>query len=185
VTIRSTAPLRLIVVSGLPGTGKSTLAGAIGAALTGPVLSVDPIEGAIAAAGIPRSFETGLAAYLVAEELADAFLAAGLTVVIDAVSGVEPARKLWRDLAARRGAALRVIVCEALDRDLIAARLTGRQRDTRLVEPTATELAARRAEWADWPEPHLRLDTGLPAQALLAKALAWLSSGSGVQNSLT
>ena len=46
---------QLIVVSGLPGTGKSTLADALGAALAVPVLSVDPIEGAITGAGIPRS----------------------------------------------------------------------------------------------------------------------------------
>lgn len=61
----------LIVVSGLPGTGKSTIADGIARTRQTPVLSVDPIESAIVRAGIPASFETGLAAYLVAQTLAD------------------------------------------------------------------------------------------------------------------
>jgi predicted ABC-type ATPase len=38
----------LIVVSGAPGTGKSTIAAALGAALRFPVLSLDPIKEALA-----------------------------------------------------------------------------------------------------------------------------------------
>jgi len=40
--------LTLIVVSGAPGTGKSTTAAALGAALRFPVLSLDPIKEALA-----------------------------------------------------------------------------------------------------------------------------------------
>ena len=91
---------QLIVLSGLPGTGKSEVADAIGRARRAPVLAVDPIESAILEAGVEASFETGLAAYQVAERVADACLAAGLDVVIDAVNSVEPARDMWRRLAA-------------------------------------------------------------------------------------
>lgn len=38
----------LIVVSGAPGTGKSTIAAALGAALRFPVLPLDPIKEALA-----------------------------------------------------------------------------------------------------------------------------------------
>jgi pantothenate kinase-related protein Tda10 len=38
----------LIVVSGAPGTGKSTIAAALGAALRFPVLSLDPIKETLA-----------------------------------------------------------------------------------------------------------------------------------------
>ena len=57
----------LIVLSGMPGTGKSAIADGIASARRAPVFSVDPIESEIVRAGIPASFETGLAAYLVAE----------------------------------------------------------------------------------------------------------------------
>jgi hypothetical protein len=49
----------LIVLSGLPGTGKSTVADGIARALRLPVLSVDPLESAILRAGIAPSFKTG------------------------------------------------------------------------------------------------------------------------------
>ena len=165
----------LVVVSGLPGSGKSALADGIGLALRAPVLSVDPIESAILRAGVTGSFETGLAAYLVAEACADAFLAAGLDVVVDAVSSVEPAREQWRGLAARHGAALRVIVC-SLDPSVSLARLSGRTRGLALPEPTGADLDARAAEWTPWPEPHLLLDSLQPPEANLDRALASLGS---------
>ncbi len=163
----------LIVVSGLPGTGKSTVADAVGAALRAPVLSVDPIESALLRAGIERSFETGLAAYLVAEACADAFLGGGLDVVVDAVSGVEPAREMWRALAARRAVPLRVVVC-VLDRAEAFRRLTDRSRGLAVGEPSAPDLEDWAAEWTDWPEPHLLVDSARPAKANLDRVLSWL-----------
>jgi predicted kinase len=165
----------LIVVSGLPGSGKSTLADGIGAARRAAVLSVDPIESAILRAGVAPSFETGLAAYLVAEACAEAALAAGLDAVVDAVSSVETARSMWRSLAARHGAALRVIVC-ALDAGEAARRIAGRDRGLATPEPDARAIAAREAEWTPWPERHLRLDSSVPAADNLARALAWLDA---------
>src|SRR4051812_25884111 len=144
----------LIVVSGLPGTGKSTLAAGIARPLRAPVLSVDPIESAVIRAGIAKSFETGLAAYLVAETCADEFLAAGLDVIVDAVNAVEPARDTWRAVAARNGTRLRVIVC-TLEPEEVARRLTGRSRGLAMGEPSAEDLRARAGEWRPWAEPHL------------------------------
>jgi hypothetical protein len=45
---RRALTVTLIVVSGAPGTGKSTIAAALGAALRFPVLSLDPIKEALA-----------------------------------------------------------------------------------------------------------------------------------------
>ena len=61
----------LVVVSGLPAVGKSELSDALGRRMGAAVLSVDPIEAAILRCGIPRSFETGVAAYEVAAVLAE------------------------------------------------------------------------------------------------------------------
>lgn len=46
--VRADSGLSLVVVSGAPGTGKSTVAAAIGAALRFPVLSLDPVKEALA-----------------------------------------------------------------------------------------------------------------------------------------
>ena len=165
----------LIVLSGLPGTGKSAVADGIARALRLPVLSVDPLESAILRAGIPPSFETGLAAYLVAETLADEYMTAGLDPVIDAVNSVEQAREMWRALARKHRAPLRVIECLVSDSAVHAARLTSRERGLALTEPTGEDVERRRAEWTDWPEPHLTLDALDGIEVNVASALAYLA----------
>src|SRR3954452_19908370 len=131
----------LIVVSGLPGTGKSTVSLGIAAARRAPVLSVDPVESAIVRAGVARSWETGLAAYLVVQELAELSLAAGLDVVVDAVSAGDPPRQGWRSLSARHNTPMRVIVCELADSGEWKRRLTARNRGLAIPEPTDADIA--------------------------------------------
>ena len=69
--------MTLIVVSGAPGTGKSTIAAALGAALRLPVLSLDPIKEALAdvlgLGGEDWSNQVGDAAAEVVFRLAAAF----------------------------------------------------------------------------------------------------------------
>jgi adenylate kinase family enzyme len=55
---------KVIVVSGLPGSGKSTIAEDIAHTLQLPIFSVDPIESSIIKSGIERSFETWLPIWL-------------------------------------------------------------------------------------------------------------------------
>jgi predicted kinase len=160
----------LIVLSGLPGTGKSTLADGIGRELRLPVVSVDQLESAILRAGITQSFETGLAAYLVAEAVVDHQLGLGVDVVVDAVNAVEPARDTWRELARRHRAAMSVFVC-VLDRTAAAARLRERNRGLALPEPTEDDVDARASDWTPWFEPHLVLDAANDQHANLAQAL--------------
>jgi predicted kinase len=168
----------LIVLSGLPGTGKSAVADGVASALRLPVLSVDPLESAILRAGIAHGFETGLAAYLVAETLADRFMADGFDPVIDAVNSVEQAREMWRALARKHRVALRIVECRVSDPIVHAARLASRQRDLALAEPTEEEVQRRRAEWTDWPEPHLTLDALDGIGANVAAALTYLAAPS-------
>jgi predicted kinase len=163
----------LVVVSGLPGTGKSTLAEGIGRELGAPVVSVDPLESALVRAGVEPSFETGLAAYLVTEACADAILTAGLDVIVDAVSAVEPARNQWRGLAARHDVPLGIIACH-LDPVEAARRLARRRRGLEIGEPSATDVAARAEEWVPWREPHLEVDAGRDPDEIRSEALVWL-----------
>jgi predicted kinase len=168
----------LIVLSGLPGTGKGAVADWIARALRLQVLSVDPVESAILRAGIAPSFETGLGAYLVAETLADAYLAAGLEPVIDAVNSVEQAREMWRALARKHGTPLRIIECHLSDPAVHAARLASRDRGLALAEPTREDLERGRAEWTDWPEPHLKLDALDGIEVNVTAALAYVAGAS-------
>jgi predicted kinase len=124
-TEAATLPL-LVVTAGLPAAGKSTIAEVVGNRLGMPVLSVDPIEAAILSAGIEAQQPTGLAAYLVAETMAEGVLAGGRGVVIDAVNAVEPAREQWVKLAARQNAVLRFIELVCSDPEIHRERLHAR-----------------------------------------------------------
>jgi predicted kinase len=117
----------LVVISGLPGTGKSAVAAGLAARSGAVHLSVDTIEDALLGAGLLPGWQTGVAAYEAAGAVAEQNLALGLTVVVDAVNDSEPARGTWRTAAA------------ATDSVLVFLRLDAR----RPVEELVTELAGR------------------------------------------
>jgi len=166
----------LVALAGLPGSGKSHLATAIGRALTAPVVSVDPIEAALLRAGVGRDQPTGLAAYVVAEAVAGDVLALGQSVVVDAVNDVEPARGQWRGLAAAHGVPLRFVEVVCSDPELHRRRLAGRRRDLAgLAEPSWAAVEARRAGFAPWADPRLVVDSASDHESNLAAALDWLS----------
>jgi len=83
----------LMVISGLPGVGKTSVAEII-AARTGSVhLSIDAVEGSLLACGLPAGWEVGVAAYEAARAMAEQNLRLGHHVVVDAVNDSEPARQ--------------------------------------------------------------------------------------------
>jgi predicted kinase len=107
----------LIAMAGLSGAGKSTLAQVVGARRRITVLSVDQIETAILKAGISAGQPVGLAAYLVAETLAESVLMHDRDIIIDAVNAVDPAREQWVNLAERTGSGVRYIEVVCSDRE--------------------------------------------------------------------
>jgi predicted kinase len=165
-----------IVLSGLPAVGKSALADQLGRRLRLPVFSVDPIESAILRAGLEPSFETGLAAYLVVEALADAQLARGQGVIVDAVNAVEPAKEMWRRLSARHGVAPRIVECVCSDHALHRARLASRRRELAPAfrEPTWQDVERRRFEYTAWTEPVLVIDAVTPLESNVERVMEWL-----------
>lgn len=165
----------LVVMSGLPGAGKTGIADSLGRELGAPVLSVDPVEAAIWRCGIEPSFETGVAAYEVAAVLAEHQLALGLTVITDSVSSLEVARNMWRQAAASTGSDLAVIEVICSDEDLHHQRLTSRQRDIAgFPEPSWADVQHRRAEWEPWGDDHLVVDTVRSLEENVADALDYL-----------
>ncbi len=154
----------LIAMAGLPGSGKSTLAAEAARLLGCAVVSVDPIEAAMWAAGIDRAQPTGLAAYVVAEAVAWEQLRGGHDVIVDAVNDVEPARRQWRDLADRAGTTLLFAEVFCSDEHEHRRRLSNRHRDIRgFPEPGWDAVLGRRAGFEGWDEARLRLDSTVEA----------------------
>jgi predicted kinase len=167
---------QLIVMAGLPGSGKSAIAEAIAAQLNLPLLSVDPIESAIIKAGIAKSFRTGLAAYLVAKELAAKQFKVGNSVIIDAVNAEEEAKNTWRGLAKDLELSLTVIET-TLDEAEHKKRIESRMRNLHgLPEVTWDKVIERRKLYTRWKEPILRLDSSAKLSESINLAIQHIES---------
>lgn len=166
---------RVIVVCGRPGCGKTTLAAALAARLPAAYLRVDAIETPLLLAGV----DVGPLGYQVAQEVAASNLALGIPVVIDLVDPIPQTRRLWRELAARTGAALLVLECVLPDPAEHRHRVEARVPDLPgQVVPTWEEVTGRR--YVPWDEvrdgPRTVVDT-TDAAAALRVALSQVSSG--------
>jgi predicted kinase len=168
-------PPSLIVLSGLPGSGKTALAEGLSRNLSIPVFSVDPIEAAMWRAGLDKS-DTGVAAYEVVHALADEHLRLRIPAIVDAVNPVEAPRAAWRKLASKHRVTLKIIECVCSDETILRQRIESRVRSVAAThELTWAGLQKRRAEYEAWTDQRLVLDTAhtSPAQ-LLTQALAYV-----------
>jgi predicted kinase len=152
----------LVVVGGLPGTGKSTIATLVARRMRAPYLRVDRIEHALAVSCDPPR-PVGVAGYAVAHALAAEQVVLGLDVVVECVNPLPVTRDGWVRTA--RAAAASIVQVEVICSDPVEHR---RRVETRtsdvdgLVKPTWEEVLGR--EYLPWDRPHLTVDTaGLSA----------------------
>jgi predicted kinase len=165
----------LIVLSGLPGSGKSMVAAGLSRTLSIPLFSVDPIEAAMWRGGLAKD-QTGIAAYEVAIALADEHLRLGHSVIVDAVNPIEAPRAAWRSLAAKHRADMKIIECVCADEAVHRQRIEARVRNIAgMPEVTWDRVQRRRAEYEAWTDARLTLDTSAKsADQLLAEALNYV-----------
>jgi predicted kinase len=95
----------LIVLSGLPGTGKTTIARRVCQTMQATYVRIDAIEQALLSA-LPAPREVGALGYVLAYEMAASNLAVGNPVVVDAVNPLGVVRDAWRKVAAKAAAGI-------------------------------------------------------------------------------
>jgi predicted kinase len=166
----------LVLMSGLPGVGKSTIASELGRLLPAVVLSVDHIEDAMLRAGLAPSFETGVAAYEVGATVAREQLALGHSVIADAANYIEVGRDVWRRaVRSQQDAAIRVVHVECSDLGAHEQRLRQRNRGlSHYPEPTWADVEQRRLEVEPWSGDVLVVDSAEPLDATVAQCLTFL-----------
>ncbi len=166
---------KLIVLTGLPGSGKSTIADGVACKLLYPVFSVDPIESDMLASGMERNYSTGLAAYKAAQKLADEHLQSGQSAIIDAVNADPEAREAWEKLAHKHKAKLIIIECMYNDETLHQERIEARvRRLPGFSELTWEEVQEYRKKYKSWDKEHLILDSATEPVSNITTALNYI-----------
>lgn len=144
----------LIVLSGLPGTGKTTIARKLANELAAVYLRIDSIEQSIRGAGRPVESE----GYSVARAVAEDNLRLGRIVVADCVNPWPLTRREWRAVADRAGV-------RALDVEIVCSdpgehrrRVEARMADiTGHRLPTWEEVVER--DYRPWDGERMVIDT--------------------------
>ncbi len=168
----------LIVFSGLPGTGKTTVSKALAAKLHAVYLRIDTIEQAMKSAGAER---IGPAGYAVANALAEANLLLGHSIIADCVNPVRDSRLGWGSVAKQASAKLIDIYLICSDTIEHRRRVEGRFADIPgHILPTWEAIAQHKFETRD--DEHLVLDTAhMPPAKLVDLCNAYVSGKFGNQ----
>lgn len=148
---------KLVIFSGLPGVGKSSIARELARGINAVYLRIDSIEQALrdSAALIQPMNDAG---YRVAYAMAEDNLSLGLTVVADCVNPISITRDAWRDVANRLGVRALEVEIQCSDASEHRRRVESRVvAIPGLIPPTWEEVAAR--EYHPWDRDHLVVDT--------------------------
>jgi len=176
------ARVRLVLVGGLPGTGKSTLATELGDRLDASVLSSDPVRKELVGVPADVSVAAGYRDAAYGDDVTDAtygtllerarvVLDRGGSVVLDASWAGADRRSAARALATACGADLVEVRCTC-PTEVAAERLRARRAHGRHESDADVAVAAAMAaEFDPWPEAH-PVDTAGHRAAAVDQAMA-------------
>lgn len=168
-----------IVLAGLPGTGKSEIAEAVGRELSIPVFAKDWLEATVLQSGFINPTNGGAASISVGYELLTTLAARqlelGQSLILDSVASTESIRSKWRSLAGSYRVAWKVIECLCSDETVHRSRLARRKRGIPgWRELDWSDIQKVASYYAPWSEPRLILEAVNPLDVNLALALAYL-----------
>ena len=168
---------RLIVFSGLPGTGKSQLAEVVARQCGIPVFAKDWLEAVLLDVGLMPAERLGYAGYDLLTTLARRQLSLGQSAILDSVASFERIRRQWRELAHEFGAQWQVVECVCSDEGVHRERLNGRHRHIPgWHELTWADVQRVNSYYEPWLEERLVVDGIRPFPENLQTVLTYLQS---------
>jgi len=166
--------MKLVVFSGLPGTGKSTLAEVIGKQFGIPFFAKDWLEAVLLQNGLQPTQDgkaLGYVGYELLTSLAERQLMLGQSAILDSVASIQKIRDAWKSLAGKYLAEWRVIECLCSDETIHRERLLTRERDIPgWHELEWSEVERVKEYYVSWQEEHLVLDMVQPFEENLFRA---------------
>lgn len=162
-------------MAGMPGSGKTTLALALGRSLGWPVIDKDTLKSPMLLKGISNDL-AGPASYALMLELADDLLARQhLSAILDSPGRFPFVLDHVQAISARTGAALKIIRCVA-SRELRERRMIERiARPSQWTANIDMPAELEQAMFAHFPSDTLIVDTSCPLEQCVAKALAYIN----------
>ena len=179
--------VRLVLVGGPPGSGKSTLSAALadrlGAVLVGSDAERKALAGVAATVHVPAAFGEGIytagmtaRTYASLADRAARLLGMGETVVVDALFAAAGLREQFRALARAGSTPVVELVCSARTA-VVEDRLRARAARPDAVSDADLPVGRRLAALSDpWPEASV-VHTGSSRQTAVAQALHHLGTG--------
>ncbi|MDH6703217.1 AAA family ATPase [Streptomyces griseoviridis] len=147
----------LIVIGGLPGTGKTTLARLLAARIGAVHLRIDTIEQAIVRSGLAQH-PVGPAGYVIGYALAEEHLQQGLTVIAESVNPLAVTRDSWKNVGSKVAVPVVEVEVVCSDPDEHRGRVTTRSIDIPdLPLPDWQQVLNR--DYEPWDREHLVVDT--------------------------
>ena len=146
----------LIILGGLPGTGKTTIAKELAKHLKAVYLRIDTVEQTLKAAG---HYHNGPEGYLIGYALAKENLSLGLSVVADSVNSIALTRQDWQETATSCNTPFIEVEIICFDPEEHRRRIETRVADIDGHElPTWHKVKAR--DYEPWPSA-LKIDTAV------------------------
>ena len=169
----------LVILGGLPGTGKSTIGQALAKKLSAVYLRIDSIEQAIRnnwSRHGEKHQEMGPDGYHIAYAIAADNLRLGQTVIADSVNPIAITRDAWREVATELNVPYVEIECICSDKNSHKKRVENRIVSIHgFKKPTWQDVVNR--EYEPWPEANLIIDT---AKQTEQQAVATIIDGIGL-----
>lgn len=158
----------LIVMSGLPGTGKTTLAKGLARQLKAAHVRIDKIEQTMRDKRAPDE-DVGSVGYLVGYALAEDELRLGQSVVADSVNPLELTRDAWRSVAGRTHVPVVEVEVVCSDKAEHRRRIETRESDIPgMVLPSWKDVENR--DYEPWKRKRIVIDTaGKPLEESLGE----------------